>query len=130
MAFYVDTSAMLKLALVEAESKALRRWIESEQPILVGSDLVRIETLRVARKRSVDAVERAREALEAMALMSIPRVALRRAAEIGPDSLRSLDAIHLATALELGDELMGMVTYDQRLGAASRQHGIPVVAPA
>ena len=129
MVFYVDTSAMLKLAFLEAESAALRRWIDDARPVLVGSDLVRTETLRAARKRDAESVESALHALEIVALLSIPRIAFRRAAEIGPDVLTSLDALHLATALELGDELTGMVTYDKRLAAGCTAHGIRVLAP-
>jgi predicted nucleic acid-binding protein len=129
MVFYVDTSAMLKLAFLEAESAALRRWIDDDRPVLVGSDLVRTETLRAARKRDAESVESALRALEIVALLSTPRIAFRRAAEIGPDVLKSLDALHLATALELGDELTGMVTYDKRLSAGCIAHGIRVLAP-
>lgn len=129
MVFYVDTSAMLKLAFLEAESMALRQWIDEESPVLVGSDLVRTETLRAARKRNPESVESALCALEIVALLSIPRIAFRRAADIGPDALKSLDALHLATALELGDELTAMVTYDKRLTEGCNAHGIRVRAP-
>ena len=57
------------------------------------------------------------------------RSAFERAAEIEPDLLRSPDALHLAAALELGDDLEGIVTSDDRLAEAAHRYGIPVVAP-
>jgi predicted nucleic acid-binding protein len=61
--------------------------------------------------------------------MRISNETYERAARLGPDGLRSLDALHLACALELGDELEGIVTYDDRLAEAAKSNGIEVIAP-
>ena len=61
--------------------------------------------------------------------MTLPTSTFERAAEIAPDLLRSLDAVHLAAALELGDSLEGLITYDERLAAAAALHGIAVISP-
>ena len=72
----------------------------------------------------------ARAVLDSLILITLPTQLFERAADLEPDLLRSLDALHLAAALDLGDDLDGIVTYDDRLGAAAVAHGITVVAPA
>jgi predicted nucleic acid-binding protein len=98
--------------------------------MLVGSDLVRTETIRAVRRTLPDHVDRALTTLGLLNLLRVTPTAFRRAAELGPESLRSLDALHLACALELGEELEGMITYDSRLTVACARHGVPVAAPA
>ncbi len=75
-------------------------------------------------------MERARAVLDTITIVTIPTSTFERAADIEPDRLRSLDALHLAAALEVGDELEAIVAYDDRLSEAARRYGIPVVAPA
>jgi len=130
MAFYVDSSAMLKLAFTEPESDQLREWLTQDQPVLVGSDLVRTETIRAVRRTFPEQLDRALTTLGLLNLLRVTPTAFRRAAELGPESLRSLDALHLASALELGEDLEGMITYDSRLTVACARHGVRVVAPA
>lgn len=130
MAFYVDSSAMLKLAFTEPESVQLREWLTQDQPVLVGSDLVRTETIRAVRRTFPDHVDRAFTTLGLLNLLRVTPTAFRRASDLGPESLRSLDALHLASALELGEDLEGMITYDSRLTVACARHGVRVVAPA
>ena len=130
MAFYVDSSAILKLAFTEPESVQLREWLTQDQPVLVGSDLVRTETIRAVRRTFPEQLDRALTTLGLLNLLRVTPTAFRRAAELGPESLRSLDALHLACALELGEELEGMITYDSRLTVACARHGVRVVAPA
>lgn len=134
MAFYLDTSAAVKLVLEEAGTAALRSWLagsgqDSDPPEVVASDLMRTELLRATRKAAPGEVARAREVLEAVPLMTIPTTVFERAGTLEPAGLRSLDALHLASALELGDALEGVVTYDDRLGEAVRSLGHRVVAP-
>lgn len=74
-------------------------------------------------------MQRARAVLDAVILLSLPSATFERAADLDPESLRSLDALHLAEALELGDELNGIITYDNRLAEAARARGIEVIAP-
>ena len=130
MAFYVDSSAMLKLAFTEPESVQLREWLTQEQPVLVGSDLVRTETIRAVRRTFPEQLDRALTTLGLLNLLRVTPTAFRRASDLGPESLRSLDALHLASALELGEDLEGMITYDSRLTVACARHGVRVVAPA
>ena len=130
MAFYVDSSAMLKLAFTEPESVQLREWLTQEQPVLVGSDLVRTETIRAVRRTFPEQLDRALTTLGLLNLLRVTPTAFRRASDLGPESLRSLDALHLASALELGEDLDGMITYDSRLTVACARHGVRVMAPA
>ena len=129
MSFYVDTSAAVKLVVSERGSSALARWAVEHENELVSSDLLRTELLRAVRRGASAQMERARVVLDSLTLMTVPTSTFERAAELDPDLLRSLDALHLAAALELGDELEGLVAYDERLREAANRYGITVVAP-
>ncbi len=119
MAFYVETSAAAKLVLEEPESDAIDAWLRSQELRPVASDLTRTELLRATRRFLPDRTREARQVLANLAILSLPRRTFDRAALVDPPELRSLDALHLAAALELGDELEGIVTYDERLAAAA-----------
>jgi predicted nucleic acid-binding protein len=127
---YLDTSAALKLIMPEAESAALELWIAERAGIpRVSSRLLRIEMLRGVARHAPDRMSRANVVLSAIALISIDDVA--PAAEfIGDRALRSLDAIHLATAHELRTELTAFVCYDKRLCDQAQALGLPVSTPA
>ena len=129
MPFYLDTSAFLKLVVEEAESAVLRAWSTKPVRHFVSSDLLRTEALRTARRHSPEALLQARTLLDGVALMAVTADVCERAAELDPAILRSLDALHLASALMLGDSLEGVVTYDARFASACAAIGIPVVAP-
>ena len=73
---------------------------------------------------------RAREVLDILVLTEVGTAIFEQAGRLEPPALRTLDALHLASALDLGDDLDGMVTYDDRLASAAQLHGIPVIAPA
>ncbi len=131
MAWYVDSSAFLKLVCDEPDAEAFRTWIDADPgPMLVSSDLLTTEALRAARRLGSDVMELTRSKLAAVPLLVIDRPLFERASELDPAVLRSLDAIHLAAALTLGDELEGVVTYDVRLADAARVYGVEVLAPA
>ena len=130
MAFYLDTSAAVKLVVAEAGSAALRAWLQSNRADIVASDLLRTELLRATRRGAPNRMQRARAVLEGVILMTLPTDTFERAAELDPHTVRSLDALHLASALDLGDELDGIITYDDRLATAAAARGIRVVAPA
>jgi hypothetical protein len=130
MSHYIDASAAVKLVVEEVETDALRRWIQDIEGQLITSDLTRTELIRATRRVVPDRLGRAHDVLDALEIVGLPSKLFRQAGLIEPRSLRSLDAIHLAAALELGDELDGIVTYDDRLADAANQLGIPVVAPA
>ena len=125
----MDTSAAVKLVMVEPGTTALRRWLTGRDGEIVSSDLLRTELLRATRRAAPDQMVQARAVLDSLVLVTSPSVVFERAARLDPDLLRSLDALHLAAALELGDELAGIVTYDRRLAAGARALGIDIVAP-
>ena len=127
---YVDTSAFLKLIVAEPESVALRtrlrRW-----PDRASATLLRTETVRALRRSGNDhLVGNARRLLRAIHLVRIDEPLLDRAGDLGPAELRSLDAIHLATALSIGPELGVFVTYDGRLREAALSQGLDVESPS
>lgn len=128
-AVYLDSSAIVKLIESERESDALRAWLASAPPI-VSSGLARVEVLRAARTRGASTTVAAQELLAGTTLIAIDDAILDAAARAEPSVLRSLDAIHLATAQAMGEELCGLVTYDRRLAEAAESAGIPVSAPA
>lgn len=129
MAFYLDTSALVKLVVAESETAALRSWLESADRDFVASDLARTELMRVARQVVPDRALRAREVLESVILVEVTPGVFDEAGRLNPPTLRSLDAIHLAAALDLGDDLEGLVTYAQRFADAARANGVAVITP-
>ena len=126
---YLDTSAFLKLVVVEAESAALRRFLLG-WPERTSVALLRTEAVRALRRAGHDTgVGAARRLFRAMRLIRLDEPLLDRAAELDPRQLRSLDAVHLAAALAIGSDLGVLVTYDERLGEAARDRGFPVQSP-
>jgi predicted nucleic acid-binding protein len=130
VAYYLDTSAAVKLVVQERGSKALRTWLAQATAPIVSSDLLRTELLRATRRNAPDQVRQARRVLDSVILVALSSDVFDRAGTLDPDLLRSLDALHLAAALDLGDDLDGIVTYDDRLAEAAAALGIAVVAPA
>ena len=128
MAHYLDTSALTKLVVAEAESKALRAWFKTERDP-VACDLARTELLRAVRRSAPDRLLQARAVLDSLTLIEVTPSIFEQAGRLDPPILRSLDAIHLAAALDLGDDLDSVVTYDDRLAEAASLNGIPVTAP-
>lgn len=129
MAWYVDTSAFVKLVVAEKHTQAMRRWAEAHDGQLFSCDLLRTEALRAARRQSPAALLETRLRLDTLVLLRLTTDICERAAELDPQILRSLDALHLAAALTV-TELDGVVTYDERLTDACRVHGVAVAAPA
>lgn len=129
MAFYVDTSALAKLVAAEPETPAFQSWRAQQQRDLVASDLGHTELLRAARRLTPAHVRTATEVLASVRLIRLREHTFERAGFLDPPTLRSLDALHLASALDLGRDLEGIVTYDRRLGEGARALGIRVVAP-
>ena len=129
MAYYVDTSALVKMIIYEHETRALIDWLVQQDEPLVSCDLVRAEIVRATRRRHSDRVVRARQVLKALVLTRLSPAVLDHAGRLDPIGLTTLDAVHLAAALDLGDDLSGLVTYDDRLAAAAEANGVAVVAP-
>ena len=130
MVWYADTSAVVKLVVAEPESAALRAWLLEPGRELVACDLVRTELFRVVRRVAPEVMVQARRVLETITLVQVSTSMFEVAGRVDPVDLRSLDAVHLAAALELGDDLEGVLTYDERLAAAANLHGIRTVAPS
>jgi predicted nucleic acid-binding protein len=129
MAFYLETSAFLKLIVAEKYSKPLRTWADRNDQTLVSSDLLLIESLRAARRLGPEFLLATREMLRAVHLVALTADICEAAAELDPAIMRSLDAAHLATALQLGSDLEAVVTYDEPMSEAAAQLGIRVLAP-
>jgi len=130
VAYCLDTSALVKLVVEEAETPALREWWRSYGTTPVASDLARTELMRAVRMAAPEAAVQAHAVLDGLVLLSVTPRVFDVAGRLEPATLRSLDAIRLAAALELGDDLEGIVTYDERLAAAAGAYGIAVIAPA
>ena len=128
-AIYLDSSAIVKMAVQESESGALLRFLRRRR-VLLSSALARTEVSRALIPLGAEAVERGHEALARVNLVRVSDRVLRAAGVLLPADLRSLDAIHLATAQEVRDELASIVTYDERMSAAGRRLGFKVTSPA
>ena len=128
---YLDSSALVKLVVAEPESTALMDRLR-EWPGRMSSALALAEVPRALRRAGYGAAvhRRAREVLGRIALVDVDRRVLAAAAALEPSPLRTLDAIHLATALTMREELAAVVTYDRRLRAAAERAHLEVVAPA
>ena len=113
----------------EAESTALSTWRDRQTDPLVSSYLCRTELLRAARRLTPGHVRVADEVLSSIHLLKFGTGVFEMAARVGPAELRSLDALHLASAMELGSDLQGLVTYDKRLAAGALLNAIPVISP-
>jgi hypothetical protein len=127
--FYLDTSAAVKLVVVERGSAALRRWLGPRDERMFSSGLLRTELLRATRRAAPEQMVQARAILESLILVQLTASICERAAILESTLLRSLDALHLAAALEMGDELEGLVTYDQQLADGATGLGMNVVTP-
>lgn len=127
---YLDSSALVKLVLPEAESGALLESLAA-WPACVTSELARVEVIRAARRAAADpeVEQRAENVMASLHLLKLDGDILDLAARLEPRTLRSLDAIHLASALSLGEDLGAMVIYDGPLAAAATASGLKVVAP-
>ncbi len=126
MPWYIDSSAALKMLLDEPESAALRNWWPAPGPW--SSDLLITESYRAAERGGVPSGN-VEQLLGRVELVSLSPSTFLAAGRLRPSELRSLGAIHLAAALELGADLDGIVTYDARLASASAAHGVDVLTP-
>lgn len=125
--WYVDTSALAKLIRRERETPALRRWLRGKAWVI--SDLQRTELQRAARRAGGSGPRRAEALLAAADIIRLTPDLFDAAGRLEPADLRSLDALHIAAARALADDLAGMVGYDGRLTEAAKTAGIRVAAP-
>jgi predicted nucleic acid-binding protein len=128
-ATYLDSSAIVKLVVRETESAALMRYLRRRRP-LVSSALARTEVARAVLPAGAAAGQRCQDVLDRIELIRVNDRVLASAGAMLPPDMRSLDAIHLATAALLGRELRRLVTYDGRMASAARARGFIVVSPA
>jgi uncharacterized protein len=128
-AVYLDSSALVKLVVSEAESDALATHLR-DHPKRVSCALARVEVVRAARPHGDAATRRARELLDRISLLRLDDVLLDAAADLGGETLRSLDAVHLAAARALGPSLTEIITYDDRMARAARSIDLVVSAPS
>jgi predicted nucleic acid-binding protein len=128
-AVYLDSSALVKLVVREAESAGLERYL-GERVERISCALARVEVVRAVRSCGDGATRRARELLDRVGLLQLDLRLLDEASELGDGALRSLDAIHVAAARTLGEDLAAIVTYDRRMIDAARMLGLPVATPS
>jgi uncharacterized protein len=127
---YLDSSALVKLALTEPESAALAGWLaeRADQP-LVCSALYRAEVPRAVWRAEPGALPRAYRLIRRIARVALTADVLDDSATLPPQALSPAHAIHLASALALRGELTAFVAYDEDLLAAAADAGLPVVSP-
>ncbi len=125
---YLDSSAIVKLVVAEPESEALRRYLR-RRTTRVSSALARVEVVRAVRFNGDEARVRARKVLDRIRLLAIDEALLDAAADLDHEVLRSLDAVHLASAQAFGVSLEALVTYDSRMIQAAEVVGLPWSAP-
>ena len=127
---YLDSSAFVKLVVREPESSALTRSL-ARWPERASAALLRTEAVRALRHSGNDGyVARARSLMRSVHLVQVEEVLLDRAADLAPTTLRSLDAVHLASAMSLGPDLGTVFAYDLRLVQAAEALGLQVASPA
>jgi predicted nucleic acid-binding protein len=127
---YLDSSALMKLVRHEDDTEALVEWLSlrPDEP-LISSELGRVEVLRAARRAGSQALAEARAVIGDLDLVALSRAVQDVACDIGDPLLHTLDALHLASALLLGQELTAFVTYDQRLADGAHAAGLLVTRP-
>lgn len=125
----MDSSAYVKLIVEESESEALHRELAG-WPARTSSALLGVESVRACRRLGEEVAEAAAASLRGLALIPLDEAVLLAARRLDPAELRSLDAIHLATAVSIGGDLGAMFSYDARLSAAADAAGLRVLTPS
>jgi predicted nucleic acid-binding protein len=128
---YLDSAAIVKLVHAEPESETLRSWLaERAETGWVSSVLAEVESFRALARYSPGAISRLPSVLDLIEMVEIDPAIRISAQAVAPATVRSLDAIHLATALRFGEQLSSFVTYDKRLADAAEDAGLRVDMPA
>lgn len=128
--FYIDSSAVVKLLLAETHSQELTAFYdERRSDAWVSSSLMRIEVARAVTRALPSAQTEVPALLAAFGYLAIDEEIVEAATREPDPDLRSPDAIHLASARVLGEQLAAVVTYDERLAAATTRAGLPVHTP-
>ena len=124
---YLDASAFVKLVVSEPETQSLNDALQGVVRV-VASEILEIEALRASRRAGHDTAAVGTQ-LAAVRLLPLTSEIRTLAGQLNPPSVRSLDAIHIATALSLRERLTGLFTYDERMAGAARIAGLDVYAP-
>lgn len=119
----------MKLPLREPEEHSLRVEM-AEWDGYVSSALLAVEAVRACARHRSEYAQDARDWLVGVTLVPLDDALLDVAASLRPAGLRSLDALHLATALSVREEVGAFFTYDERLAAAAGDHGLAAVCPS
>jgi predicted nucleic acid-binding protein len=128
-AAYVDASALVKLFKAEQETEPFRAAL-ADWPVQVASELIRVEAVCTARRLGgQDVLQRTNAALERVNLIPLTPEIIKRATDAYAPPLRAMDAIHLATALTVREDLGAMFVYDSDLHAAAQAHHLNPLAP-
>ena len=128
---YLDSSALVKLVITEPESPALTRWLAERADLaMVSSALHRTEVPRAIWRADPSWFPRSLRQMRGVEKVAVTTEILDSASAIPPNSLRSQDAIHLASALSIRQDLTAFIAYDKRLLAAARDVGLPTASPA
>lgn len=127
---YLDSSALLKLLHEETESTALADWLaaHAETPV-ASSELAKVEVVRACRRINPATLSEATALLAGLDLIPLSGTVVDEAANVGGTTLRSLDAIHLASALSIQAELSAFIAYDHRLAEAASTAGLELHTP-
>ncbi|EIV91072.1 type II toxin-antitoxin system VapC family toxin [Frankia sp. QA3] len=126
---YLDSSALVKLIHPELETRALRSWLAARPGLSVSSALGMLEVTRALRRSDPAALPRVPGVLARVTLVPIDEPVIAAAAALSDPLLRSLGALHLATALRLGAPSLVFVSYDKRLSVAAAQERLNVAVP-
>lgn len=127
---YLDSAAVVKLVHTEPESAALRGWLdERAETGWISSVLTEIESFRALTRYAPEAASRLPAVLDQIDLIDLDQRIRTLARTVTPATVRSLDAIHLGTALHVGSALTSFVTYDKRLLDAAQAAGLPIDSP-
>jgi len=128
---YLDSAAVVKLVHAEPESAALRSWLDERAEIQwISSVLTEIESFRALARHAPRAASRLPAVLDQIDMIDLDQRVRMLAQTVTPATVRSLDAIHLGTALCSGSSLTSFVTYDKRLLDAAQAAGLPIDSPA
>lgn len=125
---YVDTSALAKLVAAEPETESLRTYFRERAMVpAASSELTLVELRRAALRRGRETMESVEDVLARVDTYPLTREVIARASSLNPVALRTLDALHVATALEI--RATAVVTYDQRMMQACLANGLDSIAP-
>ena len=129
MTFVVDSSAIVKLIVDEPNSQNFGNWLKNCKGELFVSEIAHTEVARAIARVDANLHRQLKTVLERFGTIRVSSQIFAIAGVLAPTKLRTLDAIHLASCLILGDDLDGLVTYDDSQNEAAQQNGITVVAP-